>query len=180
MVPEQGQASGITIDPEVVVMSLYASYEGGVLHRNWQVPIAPAPLISSINGPSQSRTPRFACHLPSTSSGSPPIKSKSEKVYGPLPFPFLLTQQWSPEGNQPGLVQMEAQAKPPHSLAQHIHHTLRVILPLEADYKIIRIADKLHLSSQPWLNLVLEPPIEHVVKIDVAKKRRKHRALGGS
>jgi len=75
---------------------------------------------------------------------------------------------------------MEAQAKPPHSLAQHIHHTLRVILPLEADYKIIRIADKLHLSSQPWLNLVLEPPIKHIVKIDVAKKRRKHRALGGS
>jgi len=75
---------------------------------------------------------------------------------------------------------MEAQGKPPHSLAQHIHHSLRVILPLEADYKIIRIADKLHLSSQPWLNLVLEPPIKHIVKIDVAKKRRKHRALGGS
>jgi hypothetical protein len=73
---------------------------------------------------------------------------------------------------------MEGQAKFPQPLAQNIHHPLCVTAMFEADDKIVRVANEMRHAAKPRLNPLLEPPIEHMVKIDIAEQRRKHRPLG--
>jgi hypothetical protein len=49
---------------------------------------------------------------------------------------------------------------------------LCVVLPLEGDDKVIRIADYLRLAPKPRPNVALEPLIEHVVQVNVPQQRR--------
>src|SRR5262249_62078088 len=104
-VPQQtGQTLQVPIDPEVVVVALQATPEPGVLRRHFLVPLAAAPGVDGLDGPSQTRTPRLACQPPTPLPGSPPVQREPQEVEGGRTFAVLLPQRRPLEWHQAGLV----------------------------------------------------------------------------
>jgi len=69
---------------------------------------------------------------------------------------------------------MQAQTVLGESLRQHRQHPLCVLFLLEEQRGIIRKADFKRPSPKPWLDLVLEPDIEHFVQVEIAERGRHH------
>src|SRR5215510_13646181 len=72
---------------------------------------------------------------------------------------------------------MEPQPISRKTLPKRLEHLPRVGLVLEADHGVIRVPDQASPTADPWNDVALEPPVEHVVKVEVAEDRRQHRPL---
>src|SRR5262245_34690257 len=71
---------------------------------------------------------------------------------------------------QPGLFGMERQPIFGESLSQYFQHSFRILLVLKAQNEIISESHFVRFASQPGLHFLLEPLIQHVVKIDICQQ----------
>ena len=77
----------------------------------------------------------------------------------------------APKINQPGLLRVKRQAIFRHSLRQHLYDSPRVLLALEDDDYIIRVADQNRTADKSRSDLSREPLIERLVQVDVRQQR---------
>jgi hypothetical protein len=146
-----------------------ASHERGVLLLDRQVPMASAPVGDGRDGPSQARPARLERRHPSASPSSPPIEGEPEEVEGRRSLAARLPRRRARERQEPGLVRMKAEPEPLEAMSHYGHHPLRVVLSLETDDEIVSVPDQVRLASHPRKDVALEPEVEHVVKVDIAK-----------
>ena len=59
-------------------------------------------------------------------------------------------------------------------------HPPRIVFSLEDQHRVVGISDLKGPPPKPWLDLVLEPQVQHLVQIDVGKRRGYHAPLRGS
>jgi hypothetical protein len=67
---------------------------------------------------------------------------------------------------------VEGQSITLQPFAEYLLHPLCIVPPLEADDKVIGIADQPGTPAQAWLDLPLEPAVEDMVQVEVAQQRR--------
>src|SRR5438105_4678588 len=72
---------------------------------------------------------------------------------------------------------MEGQAICGESLRQDLEHPTRIPFLRAYNDKVIGEPNELGPSSQTWLDFAHEPPVQHLVEIDVCQERRDHSAL---
>src|SRR5262249_45507995 len=106
----------------------------------------------------------------------PPVMGEAQKVERPGPVPGLrLTPVASLRGplerHQPRLVRVNGQAVLAEPLRQDFQNTPRVLLVLEADHEVVRVADQEGTSLQTRLHLLEPPVVQHVVQVDVGQQR---------
>jgi len=56
------------------------------------------------------------------------------------------------------------------SLSQYFHHSFRILLVLKAQKEIVGEPHFVRFASQARLHILLEPLIQHVVKIEVGQQ----------
>ena len=66
---------------------------------------------------------------------------------------------------------MQAQAVLRESLRQHRQHPPRILFPREDQGRVVGKTDLKRPSPKPWLDVVLEPNIEHLVPVEVTEQR---------
>lgn len=66
---------------------------------------------------------------------------------------------------------MECQTVLPESLREYRQHSARIALVREDDCEIVRVPDQDGRAFQSWLDLMLKPLVQYLVKIDVRKQR---------
>jgi len=76
------------------------------------------------------------------------------------------------KGNQACFIRVKRKAKSLHPLPEYLHHSIGVATKLECNDEVIRVADELRSTLEPWFHLPLEPKVQHVMKIDIPKHRR--------
>jgi len=74
-----------------------------------------------------------------------------------------------PEVQKPGLVEVQLQSVAPQSPLQHRLHALRVVLSFKPEDRVVRVPHELCFASQSRFHFLGEPPVEHVVQIDIAQ-----------
>jgi hypothetical protein len=79
-----------------------------------------------------------------------------------------------PELDQPGLVGMQLQPELRQPLAKVVEELLGVALMLEADDEIIGEPHDDHVAACLPTPPLPDPPVEHVVEVDVGEQRRGH------
>src|SRR5262249_4507360 len=168
MVQQAGQAPQVPIDPEVVEMALQPTPKPGVLHDHLLMPLAAAPSVDGLDGPSQSCTPRLARQIPATPPGPPPIQRKAQEVKGIRTTPPLLRRRRPPDVEQTSLVRMEGQSVTLHPLVQHRQDALGILAVLKTDDKVLGVPDEAGSATQAWQDLPVKPPVQHVVQVDGA------------
>jgi hypothetical protein len=72
--------------------------------------------------------------------------------------------------DEPGLLGMEREPVFGESLSQRLQHSLRVLLVLKAQNEVVGEAHFVRLATQARLHFLLEPFIQHVVKIQVCQQ----------
>jgi hypothetical protein len=117
------------------------------------------------------RVLHLACQPPTPLPGSPPVQREPQEVEGGRTFALLLPQRRSLEWHQASLVRVESQPLALHPQRQHLPHALGIIPTLETDDEVIGVADEAGFTPQTGLHLLCEPPLEHVVQVDVAQPR---------
>jgi len=65
---------------------------------------------------------------------------------------------------------MDGQAVLAKPLRDHFHDTLGIALVAEPHHEVIRIADEEGTLTHPWLHVLFEPQIQHVVQEDVREQ----------
>src|SRR5437773_1177199 len=119
------------------------------------------------------------CEFASPASSSP-VREAQEVERGGLGLrPFRLIVGTAAKLHQASLLRMERQAVLRKPLRQNLEYSLRILFELEAQQPIIGIADRERLPSQAWLHLVLEPHIEHMMKVEVGQQRADDLPLTG-
>src|SRR5262249_61874338 len=91
------------------------------------------------------------------------------------PFPVLFCKP--PEFDPARLIWMKFQSELLQPLPKIPQEPVCLGLVLEAQDRIIRIADNHHLALRPLLAPDVHPEVETVVQINVREQRRNHRAL---
>ena len=74
------------------------------------------------------------------------------------------------EADQPGFRRVQCQFELPHSFLQVVQESLCLMLVLEADNGVIRIADDDHVAGR-LAAPAMGPKIERVVQVDVRQNR---------
>jgi len=115
-----------------------------------------------------------------TLESPPPVKREPDKVKGSRTFAALLRPGRTPEGQQPGLVRVQGQSEALQPLVKHRHHPPCIIRMRKTDQEVVRVPQERSFAPQSRLHLGLEPPVEHIVYIDVSSQRREHRPLDGT
>src|SRR5262249_3301965 len=72
--------------------------------------------------------------------------------------------------DEPGLLGVEREPVFGESLSQYFQHSLRILLVLKTQKEIIRESHFVRFSSQAGLHFLLEPFVQHVVKIQVGQQ----------
>src|SRR5271163_3574419 len=72
---------------------------------------------------------------------------------------------------------MDRQSVLTESLWQYGHHPPGVFLLAEPNDEVVRIANEVRLATQAWLDLPVEPVVQHVMQEDVRKDGRDHPTL---
>ena len=89
----------------------------------------------------------------------------------PLSQFLTLLGRVATEADQPGFRRVQRQFERPHSFLQVVQECLRLMLMLEADNGVIRIADDNHVAGRLGPAPAMGPQIERVVQVDVRQKR---------
>src|ERR1700677_1055892 len=76
-----------------------------------------------------------------------------------------------PELDPARLFRVQFQSELPQPFSQALAKTICVRIPLETEDDVVRIAEDDHLASRTLLAPDVHPEIEHIVEIDVGKKR---------
>lgn len=121
------------LTPPVVAVASQASTERGVLLLTRQMPMAMAPVVDGLLGPSEARPPSLAPPPLVTFAGTRPIKRKPHNGKGGRTFLALLCLWRTPKGYQPRLVRVQGQSAASQPFVKHRHHTPRIVLTLKAD-----------------------------------------------
>ena len=79
--------------------------------------------------------------------------------------------------DQPRLVGVKTEPEPARRCLEIGKEPLRVVLVLEADDGVIRIAHDDHVAGRASLPPLVDPQIVDVVEVDVRQERADHRAL---
>ena len=80
-------------------------------------------------------------------------------------------------GGEPRLFGMEAKVELAHARREVFKKPFRIVLMLEADNRVVRIADDDHVARRLALSPLTDPEIVDVVQVDVCEERRNYRAL---
>ena len=134
----------------------------------------------------QLRSHPFAHRCPSkheTAAASPgrAVMRESEKIERlRLPKASSLTACYCmpSELDEPRLIGMKTEPKLRKASREVREEPLRVLRMLEADDRIVRIADDDHLTRRLALAPPADPQVIDIVEVDVSEERRNHRALG--
>ena len=129
------------------------------------VPMTSAPLGSGLDGPPEAHTPSSECHPQRPASRTSPVRREAEEVEGGAPRVVAVVRR--PKRETPGLLRVEGEPVLRKPLPEHLPHSLRVLLVLEAQHEVIRVAHQRAAQAKPRLDLALEPDVEHVVQVDV-------------
>ena len=132
--------------------------------------MATTPIVDSSNEPSQARAACLARHRPPPLASSRPVEREPKEVEGRPTFPAPLPLRRTPERKKARLVGMQGQSEVLHSLAEGIHHALRIFFVFEADDEVIGVPDQSSLATELRFDPPLEPTIEYVVQIDVSQQ----------
>src|SRR6516162_3168231 len=81
------------------------------------------------------------------------------------------------EFDEPRLFGMEAKVELAHARREVFKKPFRIVLMLEADNRVVRIADDDHVARRLALSPLTNPEIVDVVQVDVCEERRNYRAL---
>ncbi len=107
----------------------------------------------------------------SAESGRPggSLMREAEQVEGPGPRISLapVRRRRPAKLHQPRLLRMKREAVLPGSFGKHFRHAARVHLRRECDDEVVRVADEGCPPDEPGPHLRREPPVEHLVKVDV-------------
>src|SRR5260370_23531027 len=114
----------------------------------------------------------LAPHHPSDILGSPPIKRETQKIECAWTFARLLLTPWFPKGKQPRFVRVKRQTVLAHSLPEHRHHSVCIILPFKSDDEVIRVSHEHCFSREAGTDLFLEPDVQGVMQVDVSQQPR--------
>src|SRR5687767_8316734 len=98
---------------------------------------------------------------------------EAEEVEGlrlPLPTLLPLPGRVATKADQPGLRRVQRQFERAQPFLEIIEERLRLMLVLEADNSVIRIADDDHVAGR-LAAPANGPQVEHVVQIDVRQDR---------
>src|ERR1700730_850338 len=118
------------------------------------------------------------------STKPPPLRAvmrESEKIERlRLPKASSLTACYCmpSELDEPRLIGMKTEPKLRKASREVREEPLRVLRMLEADDRIVRIADDDHLTRRLALAPPADPQVIDIVEVDVSEERRNHRALG--
>jgi hypothetical protein len=76
------------------------------------------------------------------------------------------------KADQPGFVRVQAEIEQAHPFLQLLQKFSRLMLMLEANERIIRIADYDHVTGGLGAPPAMDPQIVHVVQVDVSRSLR--------
>ena len=106
------------------------------------------------------------------------VKPRNWKVSGlPSRASSALLRSEAAELDQPGLLRMKRQRKPPQPFTHRVQEAPGIALVLEADDKIVGIPHDDHVTRGFAPSPALGPEVEDVVQVDVGQEWRDHRAL---
>src|SRR5262249_13658874 len=174
---EATQARHVPVDSEVVEVTPHALDEPGVLLLDRIVPMASAVLGDGRDRPSEPRHSSSQAPSPRTALRPTPVVRETQEVERGRPLAAGLPASRPAEGQDAGLLGMEAQPIPGGTRWKHRHDPSGVLLALEAHDQVIGVTHEEGLPAKPRPDVALEPFIEHMVQVDVSKQRRQDRAL---
>ena len=96
--------------------------------------------------------------------------TEAEEVEGfrlPLSERLPLRGRVAAKADQPGLVRVQRQIERAHSLLQFLQECSRLVFMLEADDRVVRIADYDHVPGGFGPAPAMDPQIVHVVQVGV-------------
>ncbi len=96
--------------------------------------------------------------------------------------PALREQRSAPPGptakvDQAGLLGEKRPPKARQALGQHLEHPPCVLFPVEGQQRIIAKSDHEGLSVQTRIDLLLVPPVEHLMQLDIRHQGADHASL---
>src|SRR6202142_2590373 len=180
MTHQLAQTSHVAVDAKVAEVTLDAPRERGVLLLDRLLPMASAPLGGGRRGPAHgapARRARLEARHPTARLSTAPMHRETQKVESCRALAARASRVGTPEGQQAGLFRMKAQSVPLEAQSQDPHHPFRVVLPFEADDKVVGVANQLCLSLKSREHVALAPLVADGVRGEVAQKRRQAGAL---
>ncbi len=82
-----------------------------------------------------------------------------------------------PKGEAAGLLRVEGQAECPKPFSENTPHVGRIVLVLEAQDEVVRIADERAVRFEVRTHLAFEPHVEGMVQVHVPEERGQARPL---
>jgi hypothetical protein len=151
-----------------------------LLLRHGPVPVQPTPPTDHLQGTAKPVYRGSPLDDPTVLERSRPVVGKAEKGKGSgrLSSPQRLARR--PKQNQTGLLRMQGKPVFTEPLRQHTEHPSRIFLKGEHQDSIVSVPDEERPTPKSRLDHILEPHVQHIVKIDVCQKRRHHPALGST
>ena len=132
-----------------------------------------APFGDLVQTPTEPPThrPHMNRELPLPAAGYDMRESEEVERAGFSSLPLYLPERTSAELQQPRLLRVERQPKLCEPLGQNVHDFFGVLPILKAEDGIISEADFVRFTPQSGLHLMLEPFVQHLVKIKVGQER---------
>src|SRR5262249_36266458 len=132
-----------------------------------------APVSHSLQAPLQALSHRLDVDREASSAVSRRDMCEAEKVERlrrRSPRAPRCSHRRSAKLDEPGLLGMEREPLFGESLSQYFHHSFRILLVLKAQKEIVGETHEVRFASQARLHILLEPLIQHVVKIEVGQQ----------
>ena len=102
---------------------------------------------------------------------------ETKKVEGTRAGTSVAASGRTPEAHQPSLLRMQGQSVLLKPLGKYFHHPRRVIFKGERQDRVVGVSDEKSRAFQSWLDDILKPHIQHLMKKYLGQDRRDNTAL---
>jgi len=157
--------------PVILVMATQLQAEHAVLLTEPVVPVIPAPLPDGLHCATKPFLRRLPLDNPEPSTSLGPEVGESEEVEGAVLPVFFSGGGWPLKPRQHRFRRVYGKLEEIETCGKRCHHPSCLVLPFEADEKVIGPPNEEASALQPGFDVTHIPPVEDPVEEDITENR---------